>query len=180
MIRCGLGQEVACCFNDFDNIDWSNGNGNVDVQMYGLNSEEKPSFKMLELSFSSKFKIISFAKTVSKITGAFICSKKFLYICKSVIRPCMECYCHVWDGATEYCLKILDKLQKRACRTIVPSLAACLEPLAHCRKAVFSIGITLVDFHLNCPKWFHFLILVESLLVILTDCMIFCHHSQML
>ena len=105
---------------------------------------------------------------------------KFLYICKSAIRPCMEYYCHVWDGATGYCLEILDKLQKRACRTIVPSLAACLEPLAHCRKVVFSIGISLVDFHLNCPKWFHFLILVESLLVILIDCMIFCHHSQML
>ena len=29
-------------------------------------------------------------------------------------------------------LELLDKLQKRIWRTVVPSLAASLEPLAHC------------------------------------------------
>ena len=38
---------------------------------------------------------------------------------------------------------------------------------------VFSMGITLVDVHLNWLNWFHFLILKGGLLVILIDCMIF-------
>ena len=38
---------------------------------------------------------------------------------------------------------------------------------------VFSIGITLVDIHLNWVNWFHFFILKGGLLVILIDCMIF-------
>ena len=44
--------------------------------------EEKSSFKMLGLTFSSKLDwgsyIISIAKTVSRKTGALICSVKFL------------------------------------------------------------------------------------------------------
>ena len=38
---------------------------------------------------------------------------------------------------------------------------------------VFSIGITLVDLHLNWLNWFDFLILEGALLVILIDCTIF-------
>ena len=34
---------------------------------------------------------------------------------------------------------------------------------------VFSVGITLIDVHLNWLKWFHFLILDGGLLVILID-----------
>ena len=37
----------------------------------------------------------------------------------------------------------------------------------------FSVGITLVDVHLNWLNWFHFLFLEGGLLVILIDCMIF-------
>ena len=43
------------------------------------------------------------------------------------------CY-HVWAGAPSCYLELLDKLQKRICRTVGPSLAASLEPLAHCRN----------------------------------------------
>ena len=73
-------------------------------------------------------------------------------------------------------LELLDKLQKLIWRTVVPSLAASLEPLAHCRNVaslIFSAGIALVDVHLNWLNWFHFLILKGGLLVILIDCMIF-------
>ena len=35
------------------------------------------------------------------------------------------------------------------------------------------ISITLVDVHLNWINWFHFLIFVGGLLVILIDCMLF-------
>ena len=46
----------------------------------------------------------------------------------------MEYYCHVWAGAPSCCLELLDKLQKLICRTVGPSLAASLEPLAHCQN----------------------------------------------
>ena len=104
--------------------------------------EQKSSFKMLGLTVSSKLDwslyIISIAKTASKKIGALISSMKFispevaLYLCKSTICPCMEYCCHIWAGAPSCYLKLLDKLQKRICRTVGPSLAASLEPLAHC------------------------------------------------
>ena len=46
----------------------------------------------------------------------------------------MEYCCDVFAGAPSCFLKLLDKLQKRISRTVDPSLAACLEPLAHCRN----------------------------------------------
>ena len=96
---------------------------------------------MLGLTFSSKLDwgsyIISIAKTASKKIGALIRSMKFLspevalYLYKSTIRPCMEYCCHVWAGAPGCYLELLDKLQKRTCRTVGPSLAASLERLAY-------------------------------------------------
>ena len=46
----------------------------------------------------------------------------------------MEYCCHVWARAPSYYLEMLDKLQKRICRTVAPSLAASLEPLAYYRN----------------------------------------------
>ena len=51
-------------------------------------------------------------------------SPEFAYLYKSTIRPC-------WAVTPSYYLELLDKLQKWICRTVVPSLAASLEPLAH-------------------------------------------------
>ena len=81
--------------------------------------------------------IISIAKTAFKKIGALLCSKKFrspevpLYLYKSIIRSCMEYCCHAWAGARSCYLELLDKLQKGICRTVGPSRAASLEPLAH-------------------------------------------------
>ena len=96
---------------------------------------------LLGLTFSSKLDwgsyIVSPAKAASKKIGALIRSMKFLslevvlYLCKSIIRPYIEYCCHVWAGAPSCYLELLDKLQKRICRTVGPSLAASLEPLAH-------------------------------------------------
>ena len=61
----------------------------------------------------------------------FLSPEVALYLYKSTIRPCMEYCCHVWAGAPSCYLELLDKLQKRICRTVGPSLAASLEPLAH-------------------------------------------------
>ena len=63
-------------------FDRSNSNGSIDVKMEGFVLEEKSSFKMLGLNFSSKLDrgsyIISISKTSSKKTGALIHSMKFL------------------------------------------------------------------------------------------------------
>ena len=123
-------------------FDQSNNTDAIDVKMDGSVLEGKSSLKMLGLTFSSKldwgYYIIPIAKTVSKKIGALICSMKFLfsevalYLYKSTTQPCMEYCCHVWaGGVTPSCyLKLLDKLQKWICRTVGPSLAASLEPLA--------------------------------------------------
>ena len=50
------------------------------------------------------------------------------------MQPCMEFCRHVWAGSPSCYLELLDKLQKRICRTVGPSLAASLEPLAHHRN----------------------------------------------
>ena len=51
----------------------------------------------------------------------------------------MEYCCHVWAGAPGCYLELLDKLQKRICRTVGSSFAASLEPLDH-RQNVASLG----------------------------------------
>ena len=53
------------------------------------------------------------------------------YLYKSIIQLCMEYCCHVWASAPSCYLELLDKLQKRICKTAGTSLAASLEPLAH-------------------------------------------------
>ena len=61
----------------------------------------------------------------------FISLEVALYLYKSSLRPCMEYCCHAWAGAPRCYLEMLEKLQKRRCRTVGPSLAASIEPLAH-------------------------------------------------
>ena len=64
-------------------FDQPNNNGSIDVKMDGSILEEKSSFEMLELTFSSKLDwgsyIISIAKTASKKIGALIRSMKFFF-----------------------------------------------------------------------------------------------------
>ena len=112
-------------------FDRSNNNGSLNVKMDGSVLEEISSFKVLALTFSSKLDwgsyIISIAKTTSKKTGALIPSLKLLppevalYLYKSTTRPCMEYCCHFWAGAPTFYLDLLDKLQKRICRTVSSS-----------------------------------------------------------
>ena len=63
-------------------FDRSNNSGSIDVKMDGSVLEEKSSFKMLGLTFSSKLDwssyIISIAKTASKKIGTLMPSMKFL------------------------------------------------------------------------------------------------------
>ena len=121
--HCGLGQEVTCWFQWWKKpnwFDWSNNTGAIDVKMDGSVLEEKSSFKMLGLTFSSKLDwgsyITSIAKTTSKKIEALIRSIKFLScevaLClyKSTTWPCMEYCFHVWAGAPSCYLELLDKL----------------------------------------------------------------------
>ena len=83
--------------------------------MDGYVLEEKSSFKILGLTFSSKLNwgsyIISNAKTTSKKIGALICSMNFpspedaLYLNDSTVHQCMEYCCHVWAGAPSWYLE---------------------------------------------------------------------------
>ena len=100
------------CLVDFNSgktqlvsFDRSKSTGAIDVKMDESVLEEKPSFKMLRLTFSSKLDwssyIISIAKSASKKIRALIRSIKFLspevalYLYKSTKRPYSEYYCHV-------------------------------------------------------------------------------------
>ena len=120
-------------------FDWSKNTGAIYVKM-----EEKASLISSKSDWGSY--IVSIAKTAPKKIGALIRSMKFLspevalYLYKSTLRPCMEYCCHVWAGAASCYLELLDKLQKRLCRTVGPSLAASLEPLAH-RRNVTSLSL---------------------------------------
>ena len=90
-------------------FDQSNNLGAFNVKINGSVLEEKSSFKLLGLTFSSELDwgsyIISVAKTASKKIGALIRFMKFLslevvlHLYKSAIHPCMEYTCHVWANA---------------------------------------------------------------------------------
>ena len=118
--------------------------------MDGSVLEEKSSFKMLGLTFSSKLDwdsyTISIAETASKKIGAVIHSVKFLspevslYLYKSTIRPCIEYCYHIWAGTPSCYLDLLDKLQKRICKIFGRSLAASVKPFAH-RQNVASLSL---------------------------------------
>ena len=81
-------------------FDWSNKTGAIDVKMKGSVLEQKSSFKIQGLTFSSELDwgscIISIVGGASKRVRALIGSMKFLspkialYLCKSAIQPCME------------------------------------------------------------------------------------------
>ena len=153
--------------------------------MNGSVLQEKSSFKMLGLTISSKlgwsYYIISITKTAIKEIGALICSMKFLsaevalYLYRSNIWSYMEYFCHIWAGAICY-VELLDKLQKGYAGLLALHLLPLSNPwfIVDMYPAwVFSIGITLVDVHLNWLNWFHFLILEGGLRIILIDCMTF-------
>ena len=123
-------------------------NSAIDVKMDGYVVEEKSSFKMLGLTFSSKldwgYYIISIAKSACKNIGDLIRSMELLspevalYLCKSAIQSFMEYCCHVWTGVPSCYLELLDKLQKGICWTV--SIASVLAQLGSgilCLKNAF-------------------------------------------
>ena len=126
-------------------FDRPNKTGAIDVKIGVSVLDEKSSFKILGLTFSSKLDLgsymISIVKSASKKIGVLIPSMNFLspevamYLYKSAICQWMEYCFHVWVSANNNHFEILDKLQKHICRTVSPSLANSIEPLAHRRNA---------------------------------------------
>ena len=76
---------------------------------------------------------------LSRACGYF--SPQLLTICKSQIRPSLEYYSHVWGGAPNSSLHLLDKVQSKAIRLINnPNLTNSLQSLSHrCLVADLSI-----------------------------------------
>ena len=61
-------------------------------------------------------------------------------------------YCfHVWAGAPSCYLELLDKIQKRICRTVCLSLAASLEALAH-HQNVASLSLSYRHYFGRCSS----------------------------
>ena len=99
---------------------------------------------MMGLYFFSKLDwgsyMISIAKTVSKEIRVLIHSMKFispeviLYLYKYTMRHFIECCCYIWVGSAMCYLYVVDKLHRRLCRTVGPTLAASLKPLGNCRN----------------------------------------------
>ena len=77
---------------------WSNNTGSIDVKIDGSVLEEKSSFKMLGLIFSSKLNwgacIIFIAKTAAKKIGALVRSMKFL---SPEVAVSLLPYTHLWN-----------------------------------------------------------------------------------
>ena len=63
----------------------------------------------------------------------------------------MEYGCHVWAGTLSCNFELLDKLHKRICRTIGPSIAASLEPLAH-HRIVASLSLLYSYYFGRCSS----------------------------
>ena len=107
---CGNTQNWLLNFNLIYKTLWSGtGSGLLISMLEKLNQfclmgesvpEEKPSFKILELTFTSKLDlgsyIISIAKTASKKIGALICSIKFFLLGLLHISINLP-YDHVWN-----------------------------------------------------------------------------------
>ena len=75
----------------------------------------------------------------------------------------------VMSGAPGCYLELLDKLQKRICMAVCPSLAVSLEPFAHCRNVA---SLSLLFFG-RCSSELAYLV-PQGLLVIPIDCMTIC------
>ena len=63
----------------------------------------------------------------------------------------MKHCCDVWAGTPSCYLELLDKLQKRICRTVGRSLAASLEPLAN-RQNIASLSLFYRYYFVRCSS----------------------------
>ena len=133
----------------------------IPILMSGHPIPESVSLNLLGLNFSSDMSwndyIKSIAKSASRKVGSlyrarnYLSSECVLYLYKSLIRPCMEYCCHIWAGASSDVLALLDKVQRRICNNIGPSLSAKLQPLS-LRRDVASLCLFYKFYHGRCSN----------------------------
>ena len=76
----------------------------------------------------------------------FLTAESTLYLYKSTIRPCLEYCCHIWAGAANTSLNLLDRVQRRLKYLIGDSLFSKLQPFSH-RRDVASLSLFYRYFH---------------------------------
>lgn len=80
------------------------------------------------------------------------------------MRPWMEYFCYNWAGASSCYLNLLDKCVPLSNPRLIVEMLSLW---------VFSVGISLVDVHMDWLNWFHVLIHVSGPHVVLISWMIF-------
>ena len=132
------------------------------VLMNGYKLDILSSFTQLGISVSSnlawKPHIISIAKHasqnfsfLSRAHGYFSPSQP-LTIYKSQIHPSLEYCSHVWGGAPNSSLNLLDRVQSKAIHLINnPNLTNSLQSLSH-RRLVADLSIFYRHFHGHCSQ----------------------------
>ena len=143
-------------------VDRSNNTGSIDVKMDGSFLKEKSYFKMLGLTFSSKLDwgsyMISIAKTASKKIGALLRSMKFVFpevvfisinllyrhVRNTVVMSWLVLLVTTWNCQIIYKNRYAGLLVIQLLSLLNPWLIFEMEP-----ACVFSIGITMLDVHLN-------------------------------
>ena len=132
------------------------------VLMNGDKLDTSTSFTQFGLSLSSnltwKTHVHSLAKHASQKLGflarvrGFFSSSHLLSIYKFQIRPSLEYCSHVWSGAPNSTLCLLDKVQSKAIRPINnPNLTKSLQPLSH-RRLVGDLSISYRYFNGHCSQ----------------------------
>ena len=126
--------------NDFPSIQMDNTliKNESSLSMLGVTIDNKLSFKQhinsIAISAARKLGFLFRAKS-------YFTSARRLTLYKSQVRPVMEYCSHVFAGASDNSLKILDGLQRKVIRLIDdPELTANFQSLSH-RRAVGSLSL---------------------------------------
>lgn len=132
------------------------------IQLNGASLTLTDSLPLLGLSISPdlnwKTHISSIAKGASRKLGflfrarSYFTSAQLLTLYKSQIRPSIEYCSHVWGGAPQSSLSLLDKIQAKAIRLINSSnLTNNLQSLSH-RRYVADLSIFYRFYHGHCSQ----------------------------
>lgn len=120
------------------------------IQMSGNLVREQKSISFLGLTVTNDLSwkpyIQSISKQAAQRIGSLYRASSYLppqtvcYLYKSTIRPLMEYCCHLWAGAPQTHLNLLDRVEKRARNLMGNKLANELQPLS-VRRDVASLSL---------------------------------------
>ena len=129
------------------------------VMMNGVKLPENCNFRLLGMTFSNDFSWNTYIELIAKSAAMkvgslfryrnFLSPDSIMYLYKATIRPCMEYCCHIWAGASNSCLSLLDRIQRRITNLIGPNLSLRLHSLSH-RRNVASLSLFYKYLHGHC------------------------------